>query len=643
MRLLNTSTFQFETIPEQKLDASEEKYAVLSHRWGASEDEVLYADVMSGAFSHKNGFAKLKGFCDKARQLGCTYCWADTCCINKKDPSEMSKAINSMYRWYQRSHIGIVYLADVPTKHMLDSEWFDRGWTLQELIGPKAASFYDCNWNLIGTKSDLLAHLHSKTGIRKDVLSHDTKPSTCSIAQRMSWAASRVTTETEDVAYSLLGIFGVSMPLLYGEGEKAFLRLQRAIIDQSKDESIFAWAMDSKNSEDRSIFRGLLAPSPASYIKCGDVISTRGSEGFSEENGRISINLWTFPYSMETYHAILNCTFRASPEDRIAITVTGLETENEYVRVNRTLDGTTTFSLSDLQRFKNRPVGAKRRLIRVPSDPNDPPLNRTYGFWLRTIKPPGHNDCVTKILSRTHQPMKSFVCSEDDTRGTVGIVSLKPRSPPAAKYSTFDQVGWSKVRWIRLGFDDDFNPVLSLENSAQETMSMPHRYSKNEETFEQAFESEVGAEAHSTIFSNYWIDGLHPSLRKQPSVPNRKLGWPTGIATLKVDRTKGVHGCLEALNLGISVELVPDISPDLTSAKSNHRNPKQVWVVDITDIEGSDPEQALAIIAKEESWYECLRCCLGCEAPGYEAETARKNEIRGVRRVLSASNLAKLD
>ena len=236
MRVINTETLRFEDIAE------ENKYAVLSHRWSAaSEDEVSYVDIAeSRDISHKAGFAKFQGFCSLAAKLGCRYGWDDTCCINKGDPSEVTEAINSMYRWYQYSHICIVYLEDIVEKNqMMGSSWFDRGWTLQELIGPGATSFYNRDWNLIGTKDELLSSLSGKTGVPEDVLSHRNKPSTCSVAQRMSWAATRETTRIEDRAYSLLGIFGVSMTPIYGEREKAFLRLQKAIIEESKDESIF--------------------------------------------------------------------------------------------------------------------------------------------------------------------------------------------------------------------------------------------------------------------------------------------------------------------------------------------------------------------------------------------------------------------
>ena len=243
MRFLNTSTLQFEEVADSTLGLEENNYAILSHRWGLAQDEISFADINeSRDIFCKKEYAKLKGFCDLAASLGLRYGWDDTCCINKGDSSELTEAINSMYRWYSGSAVCIIYLEDVPEKQLMDSGWFNRGWTLQELIGPKAAVFYDRDWNQLGTKSDLLTDLSSKTGIPRDVLSHVKSPATCSIAQRMSWAAKRETTRVEDRAYSLIGIFNVSIPQIYGEREKAFLRLQRAITQQSKDESIFRLA-----------------------------------------------------------------------------------------------------------------------------------------------------------------------------------------------------------------------------------------------------------------------------------------------------------------------------------------------------------------------------------------------------------------
>ena len=155
MRFLNTSNLQFVHVSDSELHHDKNQYAILSHRWGADEDEVSFEDIqLSMDVSKKKGLSKLKGFCKLAHSEGLRYGWVDTCCINKKDPTELGEAINSMYRWYVGSKICIAYLEDVPQKQLLSSIWFTRGWTLQELIGPKTMIFCNHDWHIIGTKSN---------------------------------------------------------------------------------------------------------------------------------------------------------------------------------------------------------------------------------------------------------------------------------------------------------------------------------------------------------------------------------------------------------------------------------------------------------------------------------------------------------
>jgi hypothetical protein len=174
------------------------------------------------------------------------YKWIDSCCIDKSSSAELSEAINSMYKWYANAQVCYAYLSDVDVDQNAESalrlsQWFSRGWTLQELLAPRVVQFYDKNWLEIGTKQSLSWLLAEITGIGSGSLSGD-KVLTC-IAQKMSWAARRKTTRAEDLAYCLMGLFDVNMPLLYGEGgQKAFIRLQTEIMATTTDESIFAWS-----------------------------------------------------------------------------------------------------------------------------------------------------------------------------------------------------------------------------------------------------------------------------------------------------------------------------------------------------------------------------------------------------------------
>lgn len=632
MRFINTNTLDFEEIADSELgeDYPENKYAILSHRWGAAADEVSYADINeSRNFQVKPGYAKLKGFCDLAASLGYQYGWDDTCSINKGDLNELSEAINSMYRWYQVSDLCIVYLEDVgPGKRkMMDSAWFDRGWTLQELIGPRKAAFYDCNWTFLGMKNDLLEVLSSKTGIPLEVLSHAASPSSCSVAQRMSWAAKRTTTRIEDRAYSLLGIFDVNMPQIYGEREKAFRRLQQAIVQQGKDESIFAWSMVS--GQDTA---GLYAPSLESFAECSEIISTRGSTGFSENNGEISISLKTFPHSMESYYALLNCTYKSSPDSRIAIIIsrTSTETDDEYARV----DGGYTGGL--LPVTYSDPAGFTARPVHIPTDPSEKPLGHAYGFWLRTLKPPGHEDCEIRILSRGSSRFESDRVYIDAKQwGSAGVVFIEQILDAGSRDDAEDRKGWSKVRWIKMGFDEDFNPMLLLANNNGPVVAVPTHFRRDAELFEQAFVWGPTSQPHKSIFDNRWI-------YTQGNVPTKSYGWPNGVTVLKVDKRKGMSGTLEALNINIEVKLVSNLSPYDNSPKAFHADPPQIWAVDITDTHGSDPERARKDAQSAESCDSCMACCCSNDygASASEEQSQRQREARQ-RKVMTAADLTR--
>lgn len=245
MRLLNVKTMKM----EQFFDEEEfPKYAILSHTWG--DEEILFSDMnqvpgIPGYVRRKRGFSKIDYTCQQACKEGINYAWIDTCCIDKTSSAELSEAINSMYKWYERSEICFAYLEDTSLEtqeeHLKDSRWFTRGWTLQELLAPREIDFFGSGWELLGSKTSLSKKLAAITGIDVLLLQDRTNIASFSVAVRMSWAADRVTTRLEDMAYCLLGIFDVNMPLLYGEGNKAFFRLQEEILKLSQDQSLLVW------------------------------------------------------------------------------------------------------------------------------------------------------------------------------------------------------------------------------------------------------------------------------------------------------------------------------------------------------------------------------------------------------------------
>ncbi|RFU81844.1 ankyrin repeat-containing domain [Trichoderma arundinaceum] len=259
MRLLKTDKYEIQEFDQDRIP----QYAILSHRWG--REELTLQDV-EGGVTTKEGFKKVQQCCVRAKADGFDYVWIDTCCINKTSSAELSEAINSMYLWYHQSDRCYAYMADVPSKCTIEeSEWFTRGWTLQELIAPSEIYFVDDHWNDLGTKKTLQQVISNCTGIPVGILSGDDDLETASIAQRMSWAANRKTQRLEDRAYSLIGIFGINMPMLYGEGERAFIRLQEEIMKISNDHSLFAWESPDTRG-------GLLATSPEAFKGSKDII-----------------------------------------------------------------------------------------------------------------------------------------------------------------------------------------------------------------------------------------------------------------------------------------------------------------------------------------------------------------------------------
>jgi hypothetical protein len=219
-------------------------YAILSHTWGADSEEVSFKDLAEGTGKNKAGYNKIE-FCRKqAARDGLQHFWVDTCCIDKSSSAELSEAINSMFRWYQEADKCYVYLSDVSSSgHAINgnsipatmepefrgNRWFRRGWTLQELIAPASVDFFSREGDHLGSKSSLEHHIHEITGIAIEAL-RGAPLREFEVDVRLSWAKHRKTKRPEDEAYSLLGIFNIHMPLLYGEGrEKAFVRLHKEI------------------------------------------------------------------------------------------------------------------------------------------------------------------------------------------------------------------------------------------------------------------------------------------------------------------------------------------------------------------------------------------------------------------------------
>ncbi|KAM3416384.1 hypothetical protein BST61_g7982 [Cercospora zeina] len=264
IRLLNVHTLELAEFSGP--DTPE--YVIASHRWVG--DECTYKDVLKKRSTHKAGYKKIEAFCAFVRQLNsaaynngpdlrCDWLWIDTACIDKSNSQDVQTSINSMFKYYSEAVCCFAFLADLkPLNHpsgrhvvkesFYNSVWFTRGWTLQELLAPQTVVFLTSDWEVYGHKctrvrpgsaqlsrcpgagDNLNARVSEITGIPQMVLYDFSTSKALSARERMAWARHRQTTEREDMAYCLLGIFDVYMNLKYGEGkERARWRLEDEI------------------------------------------------------------------------------------------------------------------------------------------------------------------------------------------------------------------------------------------------------------------------------------------------------------------------------------------------------------------------------------------------------------------------------
>ncbi|KAL6711447.1 hypothetical protein ACN47E_004381 [Coniothyrium glycines] len=394
MRLIDTSTIELRWFNDNEIPI----YAIMSHTWGPDEitfqdlvwinrakaltlrsdqsfssvsfnSENEQSALMLAAFEtmirgnmqspvgsvaeedlmQRSGYSKIIHAAEQARNQGYKYIWIDTCCIDKSSSAELQEAINSMYRWYRDSGVCIVYLEDV-LKPRLDSHltaseiaksafehcrWVQRGWTLQEAVAPTVCRFYFHDWTLMGEKAEFLEELSEATGIPVYVLEDEELVSEVSVAERMSWAADRKSTRLEDVAYSLLGIFDIHMPLLYGEGTKAFTRLQEEILRSTDDYSLFAWTADN-NASSAGTYRGLLARSPSEFRDCRHIERERVNSafpiGFTPIGLRVQLEF--LPVLDDNNRVLALLRSSNALNQRLAIHLKCLDGSLQYARVN---------------------------------------------------------------------------------------------------------------------------------------------------------------------------------------------------------------------------------------------------------------------------------------------------------------------
>ncbi|KAF5535575.1 beta transducin [Fusarium napiforme] len=320
MRLLHTKSF--ELFEDSDVPVPFPSYAILSHTWISPKDEITYrdmktrtGDIKNGVYKQK-GWSKLKDYCHRASKDGWEWAWMDTCCIDKTNPADTQEAINAMFRWYQNAGVCYAHLSDVnfsttsqilsltentspdPSMNSLrtaakneftGAKWFTRGWTLQELLAPHYLIFVDREWRHMGTRESWALEIEKASNIEARHLNafNPTDFASCSTAMRFSWASGRETTVEEDESYSLLGLFGISLPLIYGEGgRQAFNRLQRQLIHVYHDDSVFAW---KSSQSDPKPGVGILARSVKDFWDASKVKAGQYGNAYSMTNRGLEI------------------------------------------------------------------------------------------------------------------------------------------------------------------------------------------------------------------------------------------------------------------------------------------------------------------------------------------------------------------
>ncbi|CAO2649918.1 Nn.00g012100.m01.CDS01 [Neocucurbitaria sp. VM-36] len=498
MRLINVEALEMETFLGRP-----PKYAILSHTWG--DNEVTFEDWTAATWDQKSGFKKLTRACDQARIDGYRYIWVDSCCINKDSSSELSEAINSMFAWYRDADVCYAYLEDA---HNIDdlraARWFTRGWTLQELLAPKRLCFFNSSWEPIGWRHYLADVIGALTGIQWQALMGTSSTNyvrSLSVAKKMAWAATRVTTREEDIAYCLLGLFDVNMPLLYGEGGvKAFKRLQQEIIKDSLDltflvgsridaegghvEPATRWQVDdimqistddTRKSRSQEALRtaegveeadiGLLATNPSWFVNCGS-ISTTGehNSSFVINNQGLQIKLRIVQPNANSEHciAVLPCT-ADDRQRRNGTNLIGIPVRRIYrhERIFIRMAGPSR-SISPAFYRNTHPsdccilsiVPEKRRFLEIVNKTNNKIM--TYHFneqshcWAHQVNP----DSI-ELYHPTKYHMKTY-----------GVTLTEPFCPdPFTKYFTdnFDQQDQSRdsICLIRIDFDSEVSPYAA--------------------------------------------------------------------------------------------------------------------------------------------------------------------------------------
>ena len=229
------------------------RYGMFSHEW--EDNEPLFEQVVCVVvyeLEQSPTHDKLKMFCKIVQDAGLQWAWSDTCCINKADHFVPEEALVAMFKWYQGSDLTIVFLFDVlsPSRRgdLMRSIWNSQALTFPVYLASKVVRFYTKDWKLYMNRDipnhkespEIISEMEEATGVSAQALMA-LRPGLDKIREKLYLASTRRTTLVEDVAYSLFGIFSMSLPVVYGEGDQALGRVLAQVLTSSGDTSILAW------------------------------------------------------------------------------------------------------------------------------------------------------------------------------------------------------------------------------------------------------------------------------------------------------------------------------------------------------------------------------------------------------------------
>ncbi|KAI9571054.1 hypothetical protein HD554DRAFT_2077873 [Boletus coccyginus] len=259
------------------------------------------------------GHYNVAKFCDIVRGHDMEYAWVDSCCIDKSSDAELNRSICSMYRWYANSSICIAHLADLIVIGDLSRDtWFKRGWTLMQLLASERLKFYNKMWCLLTDhlndkqSPEIKAAVECATSISPlEFQRFDPKLlDTYQLSKHMRWAANRSTLLAKDRAYSLMGVFDVTIDVTYGEGgSRAFSRLFKEIVHLSNSPEVVNWI--GKPATGLSLRSLGYSSSSDAFIGSNDTVGLFREEPISLAANGLSIKLLMLPATLITWESPL--------------------------------------------------------------------------------------------------------------------------------------------------------------------------------------------------------------------------------------------------------------------------------------------------------------------------------------------------